>query len=66
MVVVSLREFLSATYPHVLGLAGLAAVVVGVWGWLGWQAGVIAAGLPFATFYVAGQVIEVMRYMPKE
>jgi hypothetical protein len=46
---------------HAVGLAGIAAIVVGVWAWIGWPAGVIAAGLPFAGFYLAGQVIEVMR-----
>lgn len=51
---------------HAIGLAGIAAIVVGVWAWIGWPAGVIAAGLPFAGFYLAGQVIEVMRYLPRE
>lgn len=51
--------------PHLIGLAGISAVVVGVWGWLGWQAGVITAGAPFAAFYVAGQAIAVRGMIPR-
>jgi len=64
--VVKITEIMSASYRHILGLLGIAAIAVGFWGWLGWCAGIIVAGLPFAGFYVAGQAIEVMRYMPKE
>jgi hypothetical protein len=39
----------------VVGLGALALVVAGVWGWLGWPAGVIAAGLPFAGFWAFGE-----------
>jgi hypothetical protein len=53
--VVKPSEALAALYPHLLGLAGLSAVVAGVWGALGWQAGVIAAGLPFAGFWMYGE-----------
>jgi hypothetical protein len=53
--VVKLLEALRPLYPHVLGLAGLSAVVAGVWGALGWQAGMVAAGLPFAGFWMYGE-----------
>lgn len=51
--------------PHVIGLAGMSAVVVGIWGWLGWEAGLIAAGAPFAAFYMAGQVLAVRGMMSR-
>ena len=62
--VVRIREALARVLPHLLGYAGLTAVVVGVWGLLGWQAGTILTGLPFATFYLAGQALEVVRQLP--
>jgi hypothetical protein len=52
--------------PHVVGLAGLAAIAVGVWGAFGWQAGLVAAGAPFASFYVWGQALEVLRSIPRQ
>lgn len=63
--VVRLRALLASIYPHALGLAGIATVAIGVGNWVGWYAGAITAGLPFAGFYIAGQAIEVMRYLPK-
>lgn len=55
---------LGAAYPHLLGLTGVLAIVIGVWGWLGWQAGIIIAGLPFASFWIVGQAIEVAHTLP--
>lgn len=52
---VKLRALLAALYPHLVGVAGLSAVVAGVWGALGWQAGMVAAGLPFAGFWIYGE-----------
>lgn len=46
---------LRKAYPHLLGLAGLLAVVAGVWDALGWQVGMITAGLPFAAFWLYGE-----------
>ena len=62
--VVRIREALARVLPHLFGYAGMAAVVVGVWGLLGWQAGTILTGLPFAMFYLAGQALEVVRQLP--
>lgn len=41
--------------PDMVGLGAWALVVVGLWGRFGWQAGLIAAGLPFALFYFWGE-----------
>lgn len=65
-IVAHLRGPFAAAYPHVLGLTSIGAIAVGVGEWLGWHAGAIAAALPFATFYIAGQALEVMRHIPKE
>lgn len=40
---------------HAIGLGGIALVVIGVWGLLGWAWACIAAGAPFAAFYVWGE-----------
>ena len=39
-----------------VGMAGIAAVVVGIWGLAGWQVGLIAAGLPVGGLYYALEV----------
>lgn len=62
----SAGRLLVAAYPHLGGLAGITAIVVGVWGLLGWEVALIVAGLPFAAFYVAGQALQVLRSLPKE
>lgn len=60
------REPLAAAYPHALGLASIGAIAIGLGEWFGWPAGAITAALPFASFYIAGQALEVMRHIPKE
>lgn len=42
--------------PHVFGIAGIALVVVGIWGRWGWEWAAIAAGVLPAGFYVYGEV----------
>lgn len=44
---------------NAVGLASLALVVAGVWGWLGWQAGLIVAGLPPSAFFLYGEALKV-------
>ncbi len=39
-----------------IGLAGVALVVAGVWGLLGWAWAAILAGLPVAGFYLFGEL----------
>ncbi len=39
-----------------IGLAGVALVVAGVWGLLGWAWALIIAGLPVAGFYLFGEL----------
>lgn len=53
-------EAWAAAWTHAIGLAGVGAIVVGVWGLLGWPAAAIAAGLPFAGFWVWGQALRVI------
>jgi len=60
------RDQLARALPTVIGLSGIAAVVGGLWGLFGWQVGLIAAGLPFAAFYIAGEVVVVMHALPRK
>ena len=58
--VVNLRDTLSrivGAIPvrHAVGLGAIALVVIGVWGLAGWAWACIAAGTPFAAFYVWGE-----------
>ena len=46
---------LLAALPHLLGLAGLALVVAGIWGAFGWEAGAVVAGSPFAGSWLYGE-----------
>lgn len=47
---------LASAAPDVVGLAGLASVVAGVWLIAGAGWALIVAGLPIGGFYVAGQI----------
>jgi hypothetical protein len=52
------REFRAAIGKYkrdAFGTLALALIVAGVWGLRGWQWGVIAAGCPFAVFYLYGE-----------
>ncbi len=40
----------------IVGLVGIGLVVGGVWGLVGWQWGIITAGVPVATFYIYGEI----------
>lgn len=54
-----------AVVRYLVGFAGLAAIVVGVWGKFGWEVGVIAAGLPFAGFFLWGEAMAVVRHVTR-
>ena len=47
--------------PHVIGLAGVGLIVWGVSAWLGWEAGAIVGGSPFAGFWIWGEARKVTR-----
>jgi len=36
----------------IIGLAGIGLVAAGAWGFAGWPAACLCAGLPFASFYL--------------
>jgi hypothetical protein len=41
-------------------------IVAGLWGWLGWPAGAIAAGFPFAGFWAFGEYQSAVRSWSQE